>query len=78
MARRVRFQATGADGFGNPDETNPLVDWTADIAQFNLLPPGELRFFRFQVEFDLDAQGTGVSAQTEPVSLDFLRVPFVF
>jgi hypothetical protein len=75
---RVRFQATGDDGLGNPDETNPLVDWTADITQFNALPPGALQFFRFQVEFDLDAQGTGVSAQTEPVSLDFLRVPFVF
>ena len=75
---RVRFQAAEDDGLGNPDEANPLVDWTGDITRFNALPPGALQFFRFEVEFDLDAQGMGLSAETEPVTLDFLRVPFVF
>ncbi|NOT30205.1 MAG: hypothetical protein HOP15_07140 [Planctomycetes bacterium] len=75
---RLRFQAAEDDGLGNPDEANPLVDWTGDITSFNALPPGALQFFRFEVEFDLDAQGMGLSAGTEPVTLDFLRVPFVF
>jgi hypothetical protein len=75
---RLRFQAAAEDALGNPDEANPLVDWTGDITSFNALPPGALQFFRFEVEFDLDAQGMGLSAATEPVTLDFLRVPFVF
>ncbi len=75
---RLRFQAAADDGLGQPDEANPLVDWTADVAAFNALAPGALQFFRFEVEFNLDAQSMGVSADTEPVTLDFLRVPFVF
>jgi hypothetical protein len=72
---RIRFQAAADDGTGSPDEANPLVDWTGDISLFNALPPGALQFFRFDVEFDLGAQ---VTASTQPVSLDFLRIPFVF
>jgi hypothetical protein len=75
---RVLFQAAADDGFGRPDEANPLVDWTGDVSRFNTLVPGELQFFRFEVEFDLDANAQGVSADTEPVTLDFLRLPFVF
>jgi hypothetical protein len=75
---RLKFQATTANLLGAPDEQNPLVDWTADIAQFNALAPGELQFFRFEVEFDLDSQAAGVSANTVPVTLDFLKIPFVF
>jgi len=75
---RLRFQAAADDGSGRPDEANPLVDWTSDVSRFNALPAGELQFFRFDVEFDLDAQGLGLSADTRPVTLDFLRVPFVF
>jgi hypothetical protein len=71
---RIRFQGAADDGTGLPDENNPLVDFTGDISQFNLLPPGELQFFRFEVEFDLGVVG----ANTKPVSLDFLRIPFVF
>lgn len=72
---RIRFQGAADDGTGSPDEANPLVDWTGDISQFNALSPGELQFFRFDVEFDL---GTPVSADTQAISLDFLRIPFVF
>ena len=75
---RLLFQAAGKDASGGVDEQDPLVDWTGDISRFNALDPGLLRFFRFQVEFELDAQGTGPSSATEAVSLDFLRIPFVF
>jgi len=54
------------------------VDWTSDIRAFNALPAGALQFFRYEVEFDLDAAGQGVDADTEPVTLDFLKIPFVF
>jgi hypothetical protein len=75
---RIRFQGAGEDALGNVDERNPLVDWTGDVERFNALAPGMLRFFRFQVEFELDGQGSGLSADTRPVTLDFLRIPFVF
>ncbi len=75
---RVRFQAAQDNGVGSPDEANPLVDWTSDIRAFNTLPAGALQFFRYEVEFDLDATAQGVTADTEPVSLDFLKIPFVF
>jgi hypothetical protein len=77
---RLRFQAARDDGFGAPDEANPLTDppWTSDISLFNQLPAGELQFFRFEVEFDLDAMDEGITQGTEPVSLEFLKIPFVF
>jgi hypothetical protein len=75
---RIRFQAAGENGIGLPDEGTPLVEWTADPSRFNDLEPGALRFFRFEVEFDLDALARGVEAGAVPVDLDFLRVPFVF
>jgi len=75
---RLRFQATQDDGTGSPDENNLLVDWTGDISQFNSLLPGQLQFFRFEVEFELAANGGSVSSDTQPVTLDFLKIPFVF
>ena len=75
---RIRFQGAEDDGTGSPDEANPLVDWTGDIAQFNTLGDGELQFFRFEVEFDLDAAAQGITGDTEAVTLDFLKIPFVF
>ena len=75
---RFEFQATGVDTFGNADENNILVDWTGDISEFNSLTPGDLQFFRFEVEFDLDAFGTGVTVNTQQVVIDFLRIPFRF
>ena len=56
----------------------PLVPWTHDIAEFNGRAPGELQFFRYEVEFDLDATNEGVTRDTTPVHLDFLKIPFVF
>jgi hypothetical protein len=75
---RIRFQAAEDDGSGAPDEANPLVDWTADISQFNTLSPGQLQFFRFEVEFDLATGLAPVTSETEPISLEFLQIPFVF
>jgi hypothetical protein len=71
---RILFQAAADDGSGFPDEANPLVDWTGDVSMFNLLPAGDLQFFRFEVEFDLGQVGD----TTRPTSLDFLRLPFRF
>lgn len=75
---RILFEATGADAQGNPDTANILVPLTGDIANFNSQTPGDVRFFRFQVEFDLDAGGAGLTVDTDPVSLEFLRMPFRF
>lgn len=74
----LRFQAARDNGVGAPDENNLLQDWTSDISKFNTKPRGALQFFRYEVEFDLDKDGMGISADTEPVTLDFLKIPFVF
>jgi hypothetical protein len=74
----LRFQAAKANAAGAPDETDLLQDWTSDITAFNTKAPGLLQFFRFEVEFDLDAAGRGIAPGTEPVTLDFLEIPFVF
>jgi len=75
---RIEFQATGANTFGAADEDNILIDFTGDISEFNALNPGDIQFFRFEVEFDLDAAGAGVSVDTQQVVMDFLRIPFTF
>lgn len=75
---RIRFQAAADNGIGEPGD--PLTDppWTSDIGLFNGLPRGALQFFRYEVEFDLDAMDQGITPDTEPVALDFLKIPFVF
>jgi hypothetical protein len=77
---RLRFQAARDNGAGAPDEANPLTDppWTSDLSLFNQVPAGELQFFRFEVEFDLDAMDEGINELTEVVTLEFLKIPFVF
>jgi hypothetical protein len=73
---RILFQATEDDGTGAPNDVTPLVDWTAEVSLFDGLPT--LQFFRFEVEFELDAGGLMVQPDTQPISLDFLRLPFRF
>ena len=68
---RILFEATGEDVNGNPDEAMILVPLTGDIDDFNMVMPGQLRYFRFQVEFD-------VPTDADPIELEFLRVPFRF
>ncbi len=75
---RVTFEGAARDAFGLVDEANLVVPRTADLSRFNAVQPGALEFFRFEVEFDLDAAGTGLSRETEPISLDFVRLPFRF
>jgi len=75
---RILFQGAADDGTGRADEESPLVDWTADVSRFGLLPPGALDFVRFRVEFDLDAQDDGFDPTAESLALDFLRLPFRF
>lgn len=74
---KILFQATGADPAGQPVET-PLVDWTPDIGDLSSQPAGSIKFFRWEVEFNLDSAGAGLTVDTEPISLEFLRVPFSF
>ena len=74
----LRFQAAKANAAGAPDETDLLQNWTSDIREFNTQPAGLLQFFRFEVEFDLDERGAGIDGDTQPVTLDFLKIPFVF
>jgi len=75
---RILFQGAADDGTSRPDELHPLVDWTADVAEFGALAPGALDFLRFRVEFELDAHGNGFDSTAEPTALDFLRLPFRF
>ena len=75
---RILFQGAADDGTGRADETNPLVDWTADVTAFGVLAPGALDFVRFQVEFDLDADENGFDPEAEPLALEFLRLPMRF
>ena len=74
---RITFDGAGANGLGEPDESALLVDH-GSVSDFNALPPGQLKFFRFEVEFNLDALASGVNPETAPILLDFLRVPFRF
>jgi hypothetical protein len=75
---RLRFQAAADNGIGRPDETDLLQDWTSDISLFNTKPAGALQFFRYEVEFDLDEGDAGISSDPDLVTLDFLKIPFVF
>ncbi len=79
-AVQIRFQAVAAGNDGQPDlVAPPLVDWTPDITEFN--NPGlggEIGFFRFEVEFNLDVGGAGLNASAPRPALRFLRVPFKF
>ena len=80
---RIGFQATTAGPNGLPDESQavPLpFEFTANPALLNASPLNrDLRFFRFQVSFDVDAIATGVLGVGTPLpSLEFLRVPFQY
>ena len=75
---RITFDAAPANRQGEPDEQNLLITETGDISDFNALDPGDLKFFRFNVEFNLDATGKGISTTTETVALKFLGLPFRF
>lgn len=74
----ILFQATAVGPDGLPDETAPVVDWTPDITDLNGVTPGDIDFFRFEVEFNLDSAAAGLTVDSEASSLNFLRLPFLF
>ncbi len=76
---KILFEGTGRDALGNPDTSSILVPLTPDISDLSsgaLLKPVE--FFRFEVEFDIDAQNNGLTATSARPVLEFLRIPFKF
>lgn len=73
----LRLEATSADSLGQPDLA-ASTGWTADPAVLNAIPNGDVRFVRFDVLFDIDALGQGLSASSPVPSLEFLRLPFRF
>ena len=74
----IMFEATSADTNGEPDP-NEVVS-TYDVSVLNADPGNrDLRFFRFVVMFDIDAQGVGTLEPDQPLpALKFLRLPFQF
>ncbi len=73
-AIRIRFQATTPNSLGQPDES-ALAAFTDDITTLN---SSTVRFVRFQVEFDIQADGGSLSATTPIPALEFLAFPFKF
>ena len=72
---KVLFDATKIDPLsGMPDEFG-AHGFTADITDLN---DDAWDFFRFQVEFDLDTDSTGVDITTPRPGLDILRIDFGF
>ena len=72
---KIQLEATRADINGNPDPTG-IIGPTSNLALLNAVPNGTLRFVRFQVLFDIDAQGAGLSPSSAIPSLEFFRLPF--
>lgn len=70
------FEGAGTDAEGLPDTTAPnAVASTHDIAD---LTAGQPDFIRFDVLFNLDALGAGLSSNNPVPSLDFTRIKFRF
>jgi hypothetical protein len=79
-AVRIKFEGASANVDGTPNTTAPLlVLKTANIADFNTAATlGKIQFIRFEVEFDLDAQTTGLLPTSPRPELEYLRIPFRF
>jgi hypothetical protein len=72
---KIQLEATRADVNGNPDPAG-IIGPTSDLSVLNVAPNGTLRFVRFQVLFDIDAQGLGLTPGAPIPSLEFFRLPF--
>jgi hypothetical protein len=72
---KIQLEATRADVNGNPDPAG-IIGPTSDLSVLNVAPNGTLRFVRFQVLFDIDAQGIGLTPGAPIPSLEFFRLPF--
>jgi len=76
---QFRFESAPAGIDGLPDPTSPAaISWTTDIADLSAVPAGDLDFIRFEVLFDLDAQGSGLTETSPRPALDFMRLMFRF
>ena len=73
---QLLFEGAAADGDGAPDlSSGPLVPATSDIALLDV--PG-LAYFRFEVLFDVAANGGGLAPDAPIPALEYLRLPFRF
>ena len=74
----LKFQAAPATSGGLPDEAAAVPSLPAsDVSVLNTSPiNADFRFLRFQVEFDIDKSGSGISPTTPLPAVDFLRLPF--
>lgn len=66
----------GVDGLPNPALGGS--GWVTDIADINDEIAGTVDFIRFEVTFDLDALGAGLTESSPRPALDFLRLMFRF
>jgi hypothetical protein len=74
----LKFQAAPATAGGVPNlaQAVPPVPGS-DVGVLNASPlNASFRFLRFQVEFDIDKFGVGITPATPLPALDFLRLPF--
>jgi hypothetical protein len=79
---RIRFQATGATaGVPDlakvlpPDPTGQAQNWATDPAALNVAGNHDLRYFRFEVRFDIDATSAGLTPANPIPTVEFLRFP---
>jgi len=74
----LKFQAAPATSGGLPNAAAAVPPVPgSDVAVLNADVGNPcFRFLRFQVEFDIDKLGQGITPQTPLPSLDFLRLPF--
>ena len=72
---QVRFDATTIDPLTGLPSEGLAHGFTSSIEDLNL---GSWDYFRFQVEFDLDTDGSGVDPTGQRPGLDLLRVSFGF
>ena len=84
----IFLSATTADAFGDPDLTygmnmdEPLVNFTPDVNDpvtgLNFAGNKDLRFFRFEVLFDIDTGLAGLSPTNPIPALEFFRLGFQY
>ena len=72
---KVLFDATKVDPLTGQPDVAGAHGFTPDITDLNA---DTWDFFRFQVEFDLDTDSTGVEITTPRPGLDILRIDFGF
>ena len=75
----LRYQVTAADAEGEPDPSTVVIPWTSNLEELNdPLVTGGLDYLRMEFLFDLDVNGTGLSANNPRPALDFNRLIFLF